>query len=143
MKKQNLGEYQKLYRLPEHPKMSVHKLDQNGVITLPPGYHKIKIIITDACRQYRHCKWSNAGNIPHVYQCKEIARDDNQISIEISPTRGGLAIRDATVYAFTPFGFPDEKVKILNSERKGKNLILSIPSENSKDRIFKLSQPIK
>ena len=43
MKKQNLGEYQKLYRLPEHPKMSVHKLDQNGVITLPPGYHKIKI----------------------------------------------------------------------------------------------------
>ena len=69
---------------------------------------------------------------------KEISRDDNQISIEISPTRGGLAIRDATVYAFTPFGFPDEKVKILNSERKGKNLILSIPSENSKDRIFQI-----
>ena len=68
---------------------------------------------------------------------KEISRDDNQISFEINPIRGGLAIRDATVYAFTPFGFPDEKVRILNSEKKGRNLILSIASENSKNRILK------
>ena len=120
LKKQNLGEYQKLYRLPEHPKMSVHKLDQNGVITLPPGYHKIKIIITDAAGNTAIANGVMLGTFPMSINAKEIARDDNQISIEISPTRGGLAIRDATVYAFTPFGFPDEKVKILNSERKGK-----------------------
>ena len=138
LKKQNLGEYQKLYRLPEHPKMSVHKLDQNGIITLTPGYHKIKIIITDAAGNTAIANGVILGTFPMSINAKEVARDDNQISIEIGPTRGGLAIRDATVYAFTPFGFPDEKVKILNSERKGKNLILSIPSENSKNRIFQI-----
>ena len=101
--------------------MSVHKLDQNGIITLPPGYHKIKIIITDAAGNTAIANGVMLGTFPMSINAKEIARDDNQISIEISPTRGGLAIRDATVYAFTPFGFPDEKVKILNSEKKEKS----------------------
>ncbi|MBT6776684.1 M23 family metallopeptidase, partial [bacterium] len=43
LKKQNLGEYQKLYRLTEHPKMSVHGLENNGIISVSPGYHKIRI----------------------------------------------------------------------------------------------------
>ena len=64
LKKQNIGEYQKLYKLPEHPKMSVHKLDESGIITLSPGYHKIKIIITDAAGNTAIAKGVMLGTFP-------------------------------------------------------------------------------
>ena len=138
LKKQNLGEYQKLYRLSEHPKMSVHGLKTNGIITLSPGYHKVKILITDAAGNTATAEGILLGTFPMSIDMKEISRDDNQISFEINPIRGGLAIRDATVYSFTPFGFPDEKVKILKSQRKGKNLILSLPKQTPNERILQI-----
>ena len=138
LKKQNLGEYQKLYRLTEHPKMSVHGIEDNGIITLTPGYHKVKILITDAAGNTATAEGILLGTFPMSIDMKEISRDDNQISFEINPIRGGLAIRDATIYSFTPFGFPDEKVKILKSQRKGKNLILSIPKQSPNERILQI-----
>ncbi len=118
--------------------MSVHGLQTNGIITLSPGYHKVKILITDAAGNTATAEGTMLGTFPMSIDMKEISRDDNQISFEINPLRGGLAIRDATIYTFTPFGFPDEKVKILKSQREGKNLILSIPRKSPNERILQI-----
>ena len=136
LKKQNLGEYQKLYRLPEHPKMSVHGLDDNGIISVSPGYHKIRILITDAAGNTANAEGVLLGTFPMSVAIKEISRDEKHITLEMSPKRGGLAVRQATIYSFTPFGLPDEKVTIVSTQKRGKNLEIRIPTQASKNRIF-------
>ena len=136
LKKQNLGEYQKLYRLTEHPKMSVHGLEDNGIISVSPGYHKIRILITDAAGNTANAEGVLLGTFPMSVSIKEINRDDKHITLEMSPNRGGLAVRQTTIYSFTPFGLPDEQVPIISTQKKGKNLELVIPTQASKNRIF-------
>lgn len=136
LKKQNLGEYQKLYRLTEHPKMSVHGLDDNGIISVSPGYHKIRILITDAAGNTANAEGVLLGTFPMSVAIKEISRDEKHITLEMSPKRGGLAVRQATIYSFTPFGLPDEKVTIVSTQKRGKNLEIRIPTQASKNRIF-------
>ena len=136
LKKQNLGEYQKLYRLTEHPKMSVHGLEDNGIISVSPGYHKIRILITDAAGNTANAEGVLLGTFPMSVAIKEISRDEKHITLEMSPKRGGLAVRQATIYSFTPFGLPDEKVTIVSTQKRGKNLEIRIPTQASKNRIF-------
>ena len=136
LKKQNLGEYQKLYRLTEHPKMSVHGLEDNGIISVSPGYHKIRIQITDAAGNTANAEGVLLGTFPMSVDIKEISRNDKYITLEMSPKRGGLAIRQATTYSFTPFGLPDEQVFTISTQKRGKNLELLIPTQTSKNRIF-------
>ena len=136
LKKQNLGEYQKLYRLPEHPKMSVHGLEDNGIISVSPGYHKIRILITDAAGNTANAEGVLLGTFPMSVAIKEISRDEKHITLEMSPKRGGLAVRQATIYSFTPFGLPDEKVTIVSTQKRGENLEIRIPTQASKNRIF-------
>ena len=136
LKKQNLGEYQKLYRLTEHPKMSVHGLENNGIISVSPGYHKIRILITDAAGNTANAEGVLLGTFPMSIGIKEISRDDKYITLEMSPKRGGLAIRQATTYSFTPFGLPDEQVLTVSTQKRGKKLELLIPAQASKNRIF-------
>ena len=136
LKKQNLGEYQKLYRLTEHPKMSVHGLEDNGIISVSPGYHKIRILITDAAGNTANAEGVLLGTFPMSVAIKEISRDEKHITLEMSPKRGGLAVRQATIYSFTPFGLPDEKVTIVSTQKRGENLEIRIPTQASKNRIF-------
>ena len=39
LKRKNLGEFQKLYRLAEHRKISIHASDNSGILGLAPGFH--------------------------------------------------------------------------------------------------------
>ena len=80
LKKQNLGEFQKLYKLPEHPKMSVHSIENSGIMSLSPGYHKIEIKITDAAGNEVIAKGIMLATFPMSINTKEISRDDNLIT---------------------------------------------------------------
>ena len=138
LKKQNLGEYQKLYRLPEHPKMSVHQVEETGILSLSPGYHKIEIKIIDAAGNEAIARGVFLGTFPMSINVKEVSRNDKIITLEMSPIRGGLAIRDAITYSFTPFGFPDNKINNIHTQKVGKNLHISFPIEEAKDRILQI-----
>ena len=138
LKKQNLGEFQKLYRLPEHPRMSVHSVEETGILSLSPGYHKIEIKITDAAGNEAIARGICLATFPMSINVKEVSRDDKIITLEMSPIRGGLAIRDAVAYSFTPFGFPDVKINKIHTQKIGKNLHISIPTEETKDRILQI-----
>jgi len=138
LKRKNLGEFQKLYRLEEHPKISIHTLENSGILQLTPGFHSVEINIFDAKENKAVIRGMVIGTFPMSLQAKEILRDDKVITLALSPIRGGLPIRDAVVYSFTSYGFPDEKVKIIHAEQVKKDLHITLPIKPLHNRILQI-----
>ena len=138
LKRKNLGEFQKLYRLEEHRKMSIHTTDNSGILGLAPGFHSVEINIFDAHGNKTLVRGIVAGTFPMTLEAKEIFRDKKVVTLALTPRRGGLPIRDAVVYNFTPYGFPDKKVDILHSEQVKKDLHITIPLSAIQDRILQI-----
>jgi len=138
LKRKNLGEFQKLYRLEEHRKMSIHTTDDSGILGLAPGFHSVEINVFDAHGNKTLVRGIVAGTFPMTLEAKEIFRDKKVVTLALTPRRGGLPIRDAVVYNFTPYGFPDKKVDILHSEQVKKDLHITIPLSAIQDRILQI-----
>ena len=138
LKRKNLGEFQKLYRLEEHRKMSIHTTDNSGILGLAPGFHSVEINVFDAHGNKTLVRGIVAGTFPMTLEAKEIFRDKKVVTLALTPRRGGLPIRDAVVYNFTPYGFPDKKVDILHSEQVKKDLHITIPLSAIQDRILQI-----
>ena len=138
LKRKNLGEFQKLYRLAEHRKMSIHASDNSGILGLAPGFHSVEINIFDAHGNKTLVRGMVAGTFPMTLEAKEIFRDKKVVTLALAPRRGGLPIRDAVVYNFTPYGFPDQKVDILHAEQVKKDLHITIPLSAIQDRILQI-----
>ena len=138
LKRKNLGEFQKLYRLAEHRKISIHASDNSGILGLAPGFHSVGINIFDAHGNKTVVRGMVAGTFPMTLEAKEIFRDKKVVTLALAPRRGGLPIRDAVVYNFTPYGFPDQKVDILHAEQVKKDLHITIPLSAIHDRILQI-----
>ena len=138
LKRKNLGEFQKLYRLAEHRKISIHASDNSGILGLAPGFHSVEINIFDAHGNKTVVRGMVAGTFPMTLEAKEIFRDKKVVTLALAPRRGGLPIRDAVVYNFTPYGFPDQKVDILHAEQVKKDLHITIPLSAIQDRILQI-----
>ena len=138
LKRQNLGEFQKLYRLPEHKKISLHVSETSGILGLAPGVHSIEIHILDAKGNKTIVKGTVAATFPMTLEANEIFRDDKVIILALAPKRGGLSIRDAVIYNFTKYGFTDQKVEILHSEQVKKDLHVTLPLRSIKDRVLQI-----
>ena len=138
LKRKNLGEFQKLYRLAEHRKISIHASDNSGILGLAPGFHSVGINIFDAHGNKTVVRGMVAGTFPMTLEAKEIFRDKKVVTLALAPRRGGLPIRDAVVYNFTPYGFPDQKVDILHAEQVKKDLHITIPLSAIQDRILQI-----
>ena len=138
LKRKNLGEFQKLYRLPEHKKTSIHKTDKSGILGLSPGYHSVEIKIHDAYRNKTIVKGVLAGTFPMSLDVEEVFRDNKIIILALTPKRGGLAVRDAVIYNFTPYGFPDQKVEIVHSEQVKKSLHVTLPLSMINNRALQI-----
>ncbi len=138
LKRKNLGEFQKLYRLAEHRKIAIHASDNSGILGLAPGFHSVEINIFDAHGNKTVVRGMVAGTFPMTLEAKEIFRDKKVVTLALAPRRGGLPIRDAVVYNFTPYGFPDQKVDILHAEQVKKDLHITIPLSAIHDRILQI-----
>ena len=133
LKKQNLGEFQKLYKLPEHKKTSIHTMNSSGILGLSPGFHSVEINIYDAQNNKTIVKGTVAGTFPMTLEAKEIYRDKKVVTLALIPRRGGLPIRDAIVYSFTPYGFADQKIELLNAEQVKKDLHITLATSALKE----------
>ena len=138
LKKKNLGEFNKLYKLPEHKKTSIHTSTSTGILGLSPGFHSVEINIYDAQNNKTIVKGIVAGTFPMTLEAKEIYRDQKVITLALIPKRGGLPIRDAIVYSFTPYGFTDQKIELLNTEQVKKDLHITIATSNIKKRVLQI-----
>jgi len=138
LKRANLGEFQKLYRLIEHKKTSIHTSEKSGILGLSPGFHSVEINIFDARGNKTIVKGTIAGTFPMTLEATEIFRDNKVITLALTPKRGGLGIRDAIVYNFTKYGFADKKIDIIHSEKVKKDLHITIPSSSTKNRILQI-----
>jgi len=136
LKRQNLGEFQKLYKLPEHKKISLHTSETSGILGLSPGFHTININIFDAYNNKTTVQGIVAGTFPMTLEAKEIYRDQKVVTLSLIPKRGGLPIRDAVVYSFTPYGFPDKKIEFLNAEQVKKDFHITLATSDLKNRIL-------
>ena len=97
LKRKNLGEFQKLYRLNEHRKLSIHASDNSGILGLAPGFHSVEINIYDAHGNKNVVSGMVASTFPMTLEAKEIFRDKKVVTLALAPRRGGLPIRDAVV----------------------------------------------
>ena len=138
LKKQNLGEFQKLYKLPEHKKTSIHTINSTGILGLSPGYHSIEINIYDAQNNKTVVRGILAGTFPMTLEAKEIYRDRKVVTLALIPRRGGLPIKNAIVYSFTPYGFADQKVELINTERVKKDLHITLATSSLEKRVLQI-----
>jgi len=134
LKRKNLGEYQKLYRLAEHPRMSLHRTTESGIINPRPGFHSVEINIYDSAKNKAEIRGVIAGTFPMTVDVEEILRNDMVITLDISPKRGGLPIRDAVVYGFTPYGFPDKQIELIHAEKVKNNIHVTLPLKEIKNQ---------
>lgn len=138
LKRKNLGEFQKLYRLEEHKKTTLHNTDKNGILTLPPGIHSVEIIIYDAAGNKANVKGKVIGTFPMQLEAQEIYQDNKLTTLSLSPARGGLPIKEAVLYSFTPFGFVDQKINIISKTQVKNNLHVTFPSKLTSNRIIQI-----
>ena len=138
LERKNMGEFQKLYRLPEHKKLNIHTSNELGIIGLSPGIHSVQINIFDAYGNKTIIKGMIAGTFPMTIEAKEIFRDNKVIILALTPKRGSLGIRDAVIYNFTKYGFADSKVDIIHAERVKKDLHVTIPLKSIKNRTLQI-----
>ena len=138
LKKQNLGEFQKLYKLPEHKKTSIHTINSTGILGLSPGYHSVEINIYDAQNNKTVVRGILAGTFPMTLEAKEIYRDRKVVTLALIPRRGGLPIKNAIVYSFTPYGFADQKVELINTERVKKDLHITLATSSLEKRVLQI-----
>ena len=134
----NLGEFQKLYRAKEQKQISIHNTKTNGIINLPPGTHNIEIIIYDAANNKAIIKGTVVGTFPTSINAEEIFRDENIITLALTPSRGSIPLKDVILYNFTPFGFVDKKVNIIEKSQVKDNLHVTFSSNDSKNRIIQI-----
>ena len=71
-------------------------------------------------------------------EAKEIYRDKKVVTLALIPRRGGLPIRNAIVYSFTPYGFADQKIELLNAEQVKKDLHITLATSALKNRILQI-----
>lgn len=138
LKQHQKGEFQKLYTLEEHSQISIHTMDASGILQLLPGYHSIEIKIHDAVGNIANIKGSVVGTFPMKLTATEILRDDKVITLALSPKHGGLPLKDAVVYSFTPYGYADEKIEIVHKEQVKKELHITLPLKGIRDRILQI-----
>ncbi len=136
--RQNEGEFQKLYRLQEHKKTSIHTTDYSGILGLAPGVHNVIINIFDAFGNKTIVKGVIAGTFPMTLEAKEIFRDKSIVTLALIPRRGGLPIRDAVLYSFTPYGFANQKIDIIAAERVKKDLHITMPLQSIKNSVLQI-----
>ena len=79
-----------------------------------------------------------AGTFPMTLGAEEILKDDKVITLALSPKRGGLPIRDAFVYSFTPYGYADQKIDILHAQQVKKDLHITLPVATTDNRILQI-----
>jgi len=138
LKRREKGEFQKLYVLEEHPKISIHALDRSGILNVLPGYHAVEIKIHDAVGNIATIQGSVVGTFPMELSATDIFQDNKVITLALSPKHGGLPIHDAVVYNFTPYGYPDQQIEIIHKEQVKKDLHITLPLAATQDRILQI-----
>ena len=139
LKRKKKGEYQKLYRMPEHPKLDIQVLEESGILRLFPGFHSIEIKVYDVNNNVAIIKGMVTSAFPMSIGVEEILRNDMVVTLALSPKRGGMPIRDAIIYSFTPYGHTNrDKIEYVHAERVKKNLHITLDVNDTEGSILQI-----
>ena len=109
-KRLNLGNFIKLYRNDNDPKIPIHSDSTTGIIEkITPGYHDIRIVVLDAKKNMRTVKGTIFFMEPFDITVDPQQQDNSTVSFVINPRNISIPLKFVTAYSFTPFGFAEKK----------------------------------
>ena len=70
-------------------------------------------------------------------EAKEIYRDKKVVTLALIPQKRRFANTGCVVYSFTPYGFADQKIELLNAEQV-KDLHITLATSALKKRVLQI-----
>ena len=126
----NLGDFQRLFRTEHHPQGTIHVTKETGVISLPPGYHRVEIHAVDAAGN-KSIASGVVFSYPPIQIKAELTNDNTKTkTFVVSPEKGSIPIQSVVCYSFTSFGYADKQLTPIKVEKQKKGLCLTY---NAKD----------
>ena len=122
----NLGNFIKLYRNESDPKVPIHNQVTTGIIDLSQGYHDIKIFVIDAKGNKRMLNGTVFVMKPFDITIEQLGETDKLISFLIQPKSITIPIKNINGFSFTPYGYADEELNILSSERVESGRVITV-----------------
>lgn len=123
----NLGSFTKLYKLKTFSNTTIVNSGVSGILNLTPGYHKIEIQISDASGNTTTVKGVFINYPPVKVAIKDVEWHDNTIEFNIQPVTLNIPLTNISCYSYTAYGYPDEKLTILNSKKDRSGLRIELP----------------
>lgn len=121
----NLGNFIKLYKNYNDPNIPIHNEETNGILDLNRGYHSIKILIKDAYNNTRSVYGTFFSMAPFEINAKIYKNDTKTTSFLVEPKSSTVPIKSILAYSFTPYGFADQKLKIISLKKIKSGMIVT------------------
>ncbi len=135
LRRLNDGDFLRLF-LSNKNRSDFVKGNNNGILSMKPGYHSISI------RLFDHSQ--NVTTINGVFYyapstkiiAKVVDESESSISVLISPEGNPFPIINSVCYAFNGKGFPERKLEAISSRQDGRNLIVELPRNSAEGRVL-------
>ena len=122
----NLGNFIKLYRNQSDPKVPIHNEVTNGIIDLSQGYHDIKILVMDTQGNTRVLNGTVFVMEPFDITIEQLGETEKLISFLVQPKSITIPIQTINGFSFTPYGYADEELEIVSSERVESGRVITV-----------------
>ncbi|MFH1853181.1 MAG: hypothetical protein ABIA75_12640 [Candidatus Neomarinimicrobiota bacterium] len=128
-------DFHKLYRLPVLPAVSVNPAGDSGVLQLAPGPHQLLIKVFDCGGNSARLQGVLLALPPLELTAELIRKTDRSLTFELK-TAAPVPLKDVTCYAFTPYGFADQKIQFTSLQQNGTALQVTLPRAAVRNRVL-------
>lgn len=135
----NLGSFQNLYRSPAIPHISIMDSSRTGILDLSPGYHALEISVTDHSGNEARFRGTLIQYPTTDVTVVSMVENGPYTTINVHPVDGRAPLTKATVYSFTPYGYPEKRIAPLNTIRDSLGLKITVPTSALKRHIFQIT----
>jgi len=134
LKRLNLGAFTRLYRRDPLPKTTVNRDNLSGILSLSPGYHYLEINVEDAAGNRSLCTGNLFIQPPIEIALQPLSETANSFTYLLKPVRPKFPLKSVIIYSFTPFGYADAQVSILQQESISEGLRVTLPRKQVENR---------
>ena len=127
----NFGNFIKLYRNDSDPKVPIHNQVTTGILDLSQGYHDIKIIVMDTKDNKRILNGTVFVMKPFDITIEHLGETEKLISFLIQPKSITIPIKSINGFSFTPYGYADEELDILSSQRVEAGRVITVSKKQA------------
>ena len=113
------------------PKVPIHNQVTTGILDLSQGYHDIKIIVMDTKDNKRILNGTVFVMKPFDITIEHLGETEKLISFLIQPKSITIPIKSINGFSFTPYGYADEELDILSSQRVEAGRVITVSKKQA------------